>query len=873
MKLSTSTSLLLAFCLIYVQAASGAPEMKGVSKGDYLDLMETAVGAYSDEHLARYLADVEKNGVQEHGFPRLAANLGVLTANGRLSGKRDLFRRMMTVCCRDAKKGVMPPKGGGNEFSVKELVIAYDAVKEAGLFDSSVTAVWSNDLASVDAWRSYTSQPHPGGGPQNWCVFGATSEQTRRALGLGGWVSFTDRYVSDQMRWLDANGMYRDPDEPIAYDFVTRLQYMQILHFGYSGSSRAALEQKLEAAAEPTLAMLSAAGEIPYGGRSNQFLHNQAIYAAVCEWYAAKRRAVGDASGAMRFRLAARRSVDAIRPWLEADPVRHIKNYYPRSEGVGNAGVGCEQYAYFDKYMVSMGSMAMIGWLFAPEGEGEALVEDPRDAAPKAFATTEHFHLVCLRAGEYSAQFDYNADTHYDCDGLGRIQRRGAPGTICLSVPCALAPNYLTETPNTRTLAIVPAGAGMLVPDGCGQDASGAWANWRFGGKRWKCRLTDEGLSSELSGTGYLALSLPAFAFDGENSTEIKCDGKTLSVDYKGWTCSYATDGEIVDTGTSVCNRNGRYRAFEARGKDSLKVHILIEPRRASEARKAADEIVVCDQKGQTIDIYDAGGSNVWRWCAKDDPGIPGGDRYGFLENVAECKPFCGGAKIGMVSCGGRWAVIDREKRRACAWGRCGGWAHSIELVGSNVVAVVSTGGAGGNTLFLFDVSGDAAMNPQKQKKSTLLFDSPHGLHYDGKSLWLVDTPGLHRCSISRDTDGAPVAKVEKTWPFSELGVIHGHDLRPVPRTALLAMTTHEKVLFFDMKTESWREDMFIERVDVKAFDPSPDGKTFLVTTAKTKWWTDSLEVYTLGKKCGELGFSPSLVVPGAKIYKARWVK
>ena len=71
MKLSTSASLLLAFCLIYVQTASGALEMKGVSKGDYLDLMETAVGAYSDEHLARYLADVEKNGVQEHGFPRL----------------------------------------------------------------------------------------------------------------------------------------------------------------------------------------------------------------------------------------------------------------------------------------------------------------------------------------------------------------------------------------------------------------------------------------------------------------------------------------------------------------------------------------------------------------------------------------------------------------------------------------------------------------------------------------------------------------------------------------------------------------------------------------------------------------------------------
>ena len=299
----------------------------------------------------------------------------------------------------------------------------------------------------------------------------------------------------------------------------------------------------------------------------------------------------------------------------------------------------------------------------------------------------------------------------------------------------------------------------------------------------------------------------------------------------------------------------------------------LPEQPRPSNERMDWAEIVLCDQKEQTIDIYNAGGSNIWRWCAKDDPNIPDSGKSGFKDNVAEAKPFAGGSKIGMVACGGRWAVVDRKRRRACAWGKCTGWAHSIELVGSDVVAVVSTGGSGGNSLFLFDIAGDMAMNPYRQKESTLQFDSPHGLHYDGKNLWLVDTPGLHRCSISRDAEGVPVAKVEKTWPFSELGVIHGHDLRPVPRTTLLAMTTHEKVLFFDMKTESWREDMFIERIDVKAFDPAPDGKSFLVTTAKTKWWTDSLEICTPGKKGEAAVFSPSLVIPGAKIYKARWVK
>ena len=288
-------------------------------------------------------------------------------------------------------------------------------------------------------------------------------------------------------------------------------------------------------------------------------------------------------------------------------------------------------------------------------------------------------------------------------------------------------------------------------------------------------------------------------------------------------------------------------------------------------AQSGAGEIVLCDQLKQTIDIYNADGSNIWRWCAKDDSGLRGGDKGAFMNNVAEAKPFAGGTKIGMVSCGGRWAVIDREKCAAVAWGRGKGLAHSIEMVGPDVVAVVSTDG--GNSLYLFDISGDAAMNPYRQKTSALSFDSPHGLHYDGKSLWLVDTPGLHRCTVSRDADGTPVAKVEKTWPFAELGVIHGHDLRPVPRTTLLAMTTHEKVLFFDMKTESWREDMFIERRDVKAFDPAPDGKSFLVTTAKTKWWTDSLEICTPSEKGEAAVFTPSLVLPGAKIYKARWVK
>ena len=196
-----------------------------------------------------------------------------------------------------------------------------------------------------------------------------------------------------------------------------------------------------------------------------------------------------------------------------------------------------------------------------------------------AFEPAPHFHVVCLRAGDYTAQFDYNAQAVYDCDGLGRVHRRGAPPTICMSVPCPAGEKigYSTEVPNVRTLAIAPVGDGTLRPAGSGEDAEGAWANWRQGALDWKCRLTRKGLESVLTGPGEVAMSLPAFEFDGETATAISCDGKTLAIRYRGWTCAYTTDGAIADTGAVCCNRNGRYRAFEARGKGSLSVKITID--------------------------------------------------------------------------------------------------------------------------------------------------------------------------------------------------------------------------------------------------------------------------------------------------------
>jgi len=550
-----------------------------VTRGEYLDLVEAAVCAYSDEHIAEYTADADANGVHEHGFPRLASNLGVLIAAGRMPERKAVFCRMMDICCRDAKKG--PMKYEGNEFSVKELVAALVEVERAGVVPKEKTDAWRRDLAEIDPWRCYKVKPELGNTEwsYNWCVFGCASEQMRIAAGLGGDPKFVERYVSDQSRWFDEKGMWRDPHEPAVYDLVTRLQFALVLSAGYDGPSRAALEGFLDRGANDTLKLQSAAGEIPYGGRSNQFLHNDTLYAALCEWYASRAARRGDMAMAARFRLAAGRAVDSLKGWLCAKPVRHVKNMYPRGAGKRGTGIGCEGYAYFDKYMVTMGSWAALAMRFASEVPP---LDFPRAWSPEgrafSFATTPFFHFVFLDAGGYSAQFDYRSDSNYDCDGMGRLHRLGAPTAICLSTPCAAKPRYSTERPNDGTLAFVPIGGGELLPAGNGSDGASAWANWKMGEIDWECRLSKAGLSSSLKGPGEVAMQLPAFEFDGASAAGIVCDGKTLSVSYRGWVCRYSTDGAISDSGRVCCNRNGRYRVFEARGFKSLAVRVEIVP-------------------------------------------------------------------------------------------------------------------------------------------------------------------------------------------------------------------------------------------------------------------------------------------------------
>jgi len=498
--------------------------------------------------------------VQEHGFPRLASNLGQIVAAGHLTDKKPVLERMLTAACACAKQGMMPRKSGGNEFSVRELVSAVVALERAGTFPVERIADWKADLSSVDADRCYSStvlfKPADAVG-HNWPLFGAAGEQVRLHFGLGGDPAFVERWVTDQLRHFDRNGMYRDPHEPAVYDFIGRLCFMTILHYGYDGPCRTKIEEELQASAEPTLAMLSVCGEIPYGGRSNQFLHNNTMYAAVAEWYAAYFAKRGDVATARRFKSAARRAVEALEPWVKGGQVFHVKNRFPKPEANGARNVaqkwfGCEGYAYFDKYMITMGSWAVLAQEFSRETENLPLGDVP--FASSAFETSEHFHWKFVNSSNYTVQEDWNANTNYDATGIGRIHRRGAPPAICLSAPFAAEPRYnIGGEKNPGPLAIA---------------ADGGKTDYK---------VSDWGVEIAFSGG---RLTLPVFEFDGEETTRVEMNEKFVKIRYRGWVCRYATrGGKFVDTGLRYFNRNGRYRRVdcESVGSSDAKVFVTIE--------------------------------------------------------------------------------------------------------------------------------------------------------------------------------------------------------------------------------------------------------------------------------------------------------
>ena len=559
--------------------------------------MDRAFGCYTKEQIADYYERVKKEGLSEHGFPRLASNLGVLICHGRHKELLPLFIDLMDLCCEQ-----MPKVHAANDFSVREVVTCLLEVEKAGIVEDAKLAEWKSAIAGLDPWKCYDCiAKKPDQIIGNWTLFNAVSEYARV---WGGFVKLEDveeymeLQIATQIIRFDECGMYMDAAVhpyseyvyPILYDYVPRLLFAFLINFGYEGRHRGAIVEALEKSADLTLKMQSVTGEIPFGGRSAQFMHNECTEAALLEFYASYFAKKGDSKKAEQFKRAARLAAENVLYWFDAAPMKHVKNRYSIE-----SKVGCEAYAYFDKYMITAASMAYVAYLYADESISEAET-CPAISGGYVAQTSDRFHKYFLNKGGYFVEIETDSDKHYEGSGLGRVQKLGAPPQICLSSGFADHPSYVTEVKNWHSLSLCASALvdgkwyiGAEHPLSVPEDAFYAKDDHCFALMAWNEEALESGLVQSVivseNGVetraeyahGRVGVEIPAFAFDGIEKTHIIMTDKVLTVEYKGYVCRYTTTGQFVDLGEEICNRNGKYRRFRAEGESLVWVKIEIE--------------------------------------------------------------------------------------------------------------------------------------------------------------------------------------------------------------------------------------------------------------------------------------------------------
>ena len=552
----------------------------------YLDIMDLSLDAYTPERIREYIDEVKRDGLTEHGFPRLGANIGILMAHGKRLELKSTFIEIIDLCLYGFAHPINESKAGNN-FAVREVCHALMELEKTNIIDCEQLKCWKEKLAALEISETYThivSKENPT--PANWAYFAVVSEQARCQLCGMDATAFIEHQLPSQLLRLDQNGMYHDgnitgPFQPIVYDMVSRNLIGLSRFMGYEGKYADEIDKMMENSDELTLKMQSVTGELAYGGRSNQCLHNEVMLANYCELRAALLNKKGDKEKAGQFKAAARKAAKEAVWWLSEQPMSHIKNHFDP-----DLQLGCEDYAYFNKYMITVASNAYLAYLVADDTivPGEAIADKGGFVAE----TSEDFHKVFLNAAGYFAEIDCNADIRYDAGGLGRVHKKNCDSRVCLSVPFPCdRPNYKLETPNKHPLSIccfknTDEGIICSAQEGVKHTLTAKTQNETWCRAVFDCHLNGERLFIEeymVSGAGVdIAFSgadgilLPVFCFDGAKKTEILAEKGQIVIKYNGSYCKYIFNGEPEEYGIFF-NRNGRYRAYKV-NTDKLRIEI-----------------------------------------------------------------------------------------------------------------------------------------------------------------------------------------------------------------------------------------------------------------------------------------------------------
>jgi len=207
-------------------------------------------------------------------------------------------------------------------------------------------------------------------------------------------------------------------------------------------------------------------------------------------------------------------------------------------------------------------------------------------------------------------------------------------------------------------------------------------------------------------------------------------------------------------------------------------------------------------------------------------------------------------------SSGGALAMVERATKRAVFHTPLIN-AHTIEwLPGNRVAGAASTANDGtGNRLVIFDrATGKELASDPLPSAHGAVWDEPRNV------LWALGGEVLRAYSIG---DRSGPARLDRRFELA-LPDSGGHDLRPIPGSSRLFLSTLRRCWYFDRdRRDIMPHDTLAGEKDIKCYDVHAETRRVVYTQAEPpNWWTEHLRFQ-----------NPDDVIrlPGERLYKARW--
>ena len=252
----------------------------------------------------------------------------------------------------------------------------------------------------------------------------------------------------------------------------------------------------------------------------------------------------------------------------------------------------------------------------------------------------------------------------------------------------------------------------------------------------------------------------------------------------------------------------------------------------------------------------------VWSWDARTAEGLAD-ERRGWFEEIDEVKParLEPGREVILITASyrGAAAVIERSSKRLLFSGSCRN-AHSAEILPGGLLAVACS--LDTNELQLWRVS-DGALAEEPAGRTSLIHGHAAVWQPDARRLWTVGTDKAVTFAVGPGGEG-PRITLEREIELPEGG---SHEMLPDPHTGGLVVSTGRRCWRLDPETFEITPFEPLARVaNVKSVSIERDSRVIAFQKGECGGWS-SENVYLLGPGAR----LRTLVLPGRRLYKARW--